>query len=83
MKGDIAKPLPPELSDLLEPLEAVKRAKVEALFKSALEAAQEIKVINLWEQPELTKHGSMNGRFYPAIGLLKRLRKAYPKRHQS
>jgi hypothetical protein len=42
-----------ELSDLLRNLEAEKRAKVEALFETALGVARERRIIDLWEQPEL------------------------------
>jgi hypothetical protein len=42
------------LPALLARLEAEERAKVEALFETALAAAQEKRVIDFWDQPQLS-----------------------------
>jgi nucleotide-binding universal stress UspA family protein len=46
--------VPEELPALLASLEAEERAKVEALFETALAAAQEKRVVDFWDQPQLS-----------------------------
>jgi hypothetical protein len=48
-----AKRLPAELSSLIRGLEAEERAKIEALFETALTAARDRSIIDLWSRPEL------------------------------
>ena len=45
--------LPPEYRSLLSKFEAEERTKIESIFQKALQAARDVTVSNLWEQPEL------------------------------
>ena len=46
--------IPPELSALIQSLKTEQRAKVEALFETALASARQRRIADLWEQPELS-----------------------------